>query len=539
MKIIDRQGKRVRLSQARQPTGERGLSPEQWEIIEALESDKNVLILKPRQIGSTTITQAWAFHYGWKCKDPIRILTMTHESGACTRVNNMLRNYWRGLPRDLRPPLEPNNQHNIGFARKTADGEDAEGVVFTQYMSGGRGQGRSWTYNIVIFTEMGLYPQGSASVKGGTEADADAVESVLSTMHEGPHTKVIIESTGDGPSGKFYEMVKLARESDEWIFLFFRWFDFDHYERTPPASWTRRVDELESAERIAVAQGCDINDPIVDRKLCWRRYKLESEGYSLMRFRREYPETWQDPFLLTEDTWFDSELCNRVLGRLPPWSKEDLVVYHEPEQGHRYFIGMDTSGGKGKDHSVIVVLRDDFEVAAVWGSNKTTLLGQAEMASRLAAFYSTVDQKTGDALRCRVLVERNKYGGTVIKHLNKLGVSQWTDSKGKYFWMQRGQGSDTKFQVYSHAQRLVNHMVACSAATDQPPLINDPRILEQMIIIREGDNGNIEAPDGEHDDFCDAYVLALWCAKGHYVFDDAPAPTKGQVQHAVRRRLRG
>lgn len=538
MRIIDRYAKRVALRKAVQPDGNRGLSPEQWAIVEALEAYRYVLILKPRQIGSTTITQGWAFHYGWKCKDPISILTMTHESGACTRVNQMLRNYWRGLPRALRPVLATDNNSCIEFQRETPDGEEAQGITFRQYMAGGRGQGRAYTYDVAIFTEMGLYPQGSASVNGGTEADRDAVASVLSTMHDGPHKKVVIESTGDGPSGMFYDMVKTARRSPEWAFLFFRWYDFPHYAVDPPPEWERTEEERDIGARIADRLGIDENDPTIDRRLAWRRRKLVDEGYSALRFRREYPETWQDPFLLTESTWFDSELLNRVLAKLPPGSSKATRVYLEAEAGRRYFIGMDTSGGVGKDDSVVVVIRDDFEVCAVWSSNTSTLLAQAEMASRLSAFYSPADAE-GEVCRAPILCEKNKYGATVIAHLKELRARIWTDRKGNDFWMQGGPAGETKHMVYAHAQRLVNHMHACSAARNTRPLINDPRILQQLIIVREDDKGNVQAPAGEHDDHADAYVLALWCARGYYTISTAPPPTKGAVQAAIRRQLRG
>ena len=538
LKIIARGASIVQIRHAEQPDGGFGLTPEQWQIIDAISTHKYVLILKPRQIGSTTITQACAFHYGWKCRDPISILTLAHESGACGRVNSMLRTFWRGLPKDLRPELGANNQHVLQFRRRRRNKgvEEEVEVTFRQYMAGGRGQGRSYTYDWAIFTEMGLYPQGSASLKGGTEADRDAVASVLSTMHDGPHKRIIVESTGDGPSGMFYDMVRTARTSPEWAFLFFRWYDFPHYEIDPPDDWRRSEDEIEIGERIRAHLGC--GDATIDRKLAWRRHKLVDEAYSQMRFRREYPETWEEPFMLTDSAWFDTELLNRVLEKLTPDSKKDLRVYHQVEAGHRYFIGMDTSGGTGNDFAVIVVLRDDFEVCAVWSSNRHKPHQQAEVASRLSAFYSPIGED-GEPVRAPILVEKNKYGGAVIKELQRLKARLWTDRRGKFFWMQGGKTSETKVIVYSHAQKLVNHMRCCTAAVGQPPMINDPRIVHELMVVREDEGGNIQAPPGDHDDHADAYVLALWCARGHYTLAEDQAPTQGQAQHAVRRRLRG
>jgi hypothetical protein len=460
----------------------RTLRTEQWAIIRALEAFDNVLILKPRQIGCTTITQAWAFHYAWKCPDPVEVLTLTHESGACGRVNNMLRQYWRGLPRPLRGgAMAPDNNSAIGLGHN--------GAEFRQYMAGGRGQGRSFTNHIFIATEMAFWPQGSASVKGGTAADRDAWASVKATQHEGPHKKTIVESTGDGPSGQFYDLVQVARESRKWAFLFFRWFDFPMYSLTPHPDWERTVEEAE----LAALYG------LTDAQLAWRRMKIADEGYSAMRFRREYPATWQEPFLLSESTWFDGELVNRLLAKVP-------LHQYESEPGRKYFIGMDTSGGRGGDHAAIVVIRDDYQVCAVWSSNTTAVHEQADMGAKLSAMYNTAV----------VLCEENNHGRAAIHRMERLGVSTWKDEKGKNYHSLGGRAGQTKKAVYNDARQKVNEQLCCSAAADAEPLICDEDILAEMLIIREDERGRIEAPQGKHDDHVDAYVLALWCGRWHY-----------------------
>jgi hypothetical protein len=500
--IQDRQGRVVPFSKK---------MPEQMEFMRYWQRHKNILVLKPRQVGMTTISQACAFHAAYTARDPINILTLAHESGACGRVNRMLRQYWRGLPKALRPRLTIDNSNKLQFRHN--------GATLQQYMAGGRGQGRSETYHMAIFTEMAFYPQGSASVNGGTEADRDAWASVMATMHDGPYKRVVVESTGNGPTGQFYDLVDVARRSQEWGFLFYRWFDFAQYQITPPEGWERTDEEAELAALYGVS----------DRQLAWRRKKMVDEGISSMRFRREYPSTWEDPFLLAESTWFDADLLNKTLGKLKRKHADGAMsryLGYNPER--KYYIGMDTSGGTGRDYSVIVVMRDDFEIAAVWRSNTTPPHEQARMGAKLSAEY-------GGAT---VLCEENNYGRDVINRMSKLGARCWKDEKGKNFWTQGGRAGQTKKMVYNFARHMVNDAIACSAAPDTRPILNDPEIIRELIIVREDARGNIQAPEGKHDDHADAFVLALWCARRSYIRSTIATTQHGRAKLARARGMR-
>jgi hypothetical protein len=311
----------------------------------------------------------------------------------------------------------------------------------------------------------------------------------------------------------FYEYVKLARESKEWEFLFFRWFDFSFYSRPLPPGFhdtplSERELELIEAHNLSLEQ------------IAWRRQKLNDEGYTLMRFRREYPETWQDPFLPNEQgAWFDVELINRVLGRLPAHtSQQALDVYVEPEPGRRYFIGMDTAGGTGGDYAAIVVLRDDCEVCAVWRSNTASPKRQADMGAQLAGKYR-------GAL---VLCEINNFVKEVILEMERLHVNLWRDDKDNYFWTQGGRAGASKVMIYSYAREMVDNQHAVCLDASVSPRLNDPTLAHELLSMREGKTGDIAAPEGMHDDHADAYVLALWCGRRYYTVATAP-PKESEV----------
>lgn len=512
--FIDKTGKRRQLGES--------LYQEQRRFLKVFkESKKDILVLKPRQMGMTTIVIACLFWRIWFCEDPIGALSIMHEDRACKRINKMIREFILGLPAPLRPRLTKDNAHELEF--------EHNGAGLMHLMAGSRGEGRSFTYQLLHCSEMGQWPQGSAATKGsGDGADQDTWASVNATLHEGPYTRTICEFTGDGIGGIGHKLVLTARESDDWEFLFFAWFEFSFYEVDPPDDWERNEYDFQEETEAAIIREAipEIDEAAIDRKLAWRRQKLTSKGYTMRRFKREYPSLWDDPFKMAENAWFDQELLNDLHEALAWRFKEDareddLRVYHEYDHRYIHFIGMDTSGGTGGDDAVIVVLREDYEVCAVWSSNLKSTDEQADMGAQLSARF-------GDAT---VLCEQNKYGKAVIERMEDLGVPTWKDERYKNFYMQAGRAGETKLEAYSYAREKVRKHHAVNPDGENP-LINDETILKQLIVIREGDDGKLEAPPGKHDDHADAWVLALFCSR-----DYRPDPPPSQ-EHATLRLIK-
>ena len=458
------------------------LHPEQAAIVDTLHNNRNTLVLKPRQIGCTTIVMAYVFWLLYTSGDPLSALTITHESGAVGRVNQMCRHYWQTLPLALSPGVNtPDNAKAFGLPHNQS--------VFRQLMAGGRGQARSWTYQVLWATEMALWPKGSA-VMSGANLDRDVWASAMSTLHAGPNTKVIIESTGNGPTGVFYDMVKVAMKSDDWAFLFFPWTEFLEYRRPPPKGFQQTEEEHELVKQFGLS----------DEQLCWRRYKLFVEGYEPDRFRKEYPLTWFDPFLQAGGLWFDGENLNRIAASVPvskQSKRKRLHVYEAPSEQTQYFIGMDTSGGTGRDWSVIMVLSDDLRQVAVWRCNNAKPREQADAACELSNMYG----------RARILCEKNNYGEAVIKRMAAQGARLWKDINGKDFWTQGGRAGRTKKMIYDWAAHLVDGNFV---------EFHDATTVEELTTIKEQDGGNIEADGDGHDDHADALCLALWNARRQF-----------------------
>lgn len=458
-----------------------------------LENDK-ILVLKARQEGLTTIAILALLWWCLRLPQGGGVLQLTHESEAVASLNEKLRTVLENLPKALRPRIARDTAKQIGVGQ----------VVFTQRMAGGRSQGRSFSYQHQHYTEMAFYPQGSASVKG-RGVDRQVWASVNATVRKIPGvSKTIVESTANGPGGLFAELCAKAQKSKEWAFLFFPWFYTRKYTKPIPDGWELN-DEEEEMLRLYAAEGLTVEH------LVWRRSQLEDELVDIDNFRREYPSNRDEPFLVTGSQFFPTDVLRTLEAfTAKETAKDDIVLFEQPEADREYYGGFDTSGGTGRDFASLYVLRDDGKLVARWRSATTSPHNQAEIGAKLSGKYNR-------ALTC---VEGNKYGLGVWNEMRRLGANVWSKD-GKPFWMQRGNLA-TKDEVLAFARGLLQRGVFSpqseatgdeAAPTRMEPWLFCPHVVQELSIMQEDDKGNIQAPEGFHDDAAIAWVLAVWCAR--------------------------
>lgn len=455
------------------------------------EAPRNAYILKSRQMGISTVVVASLFIKAylapsWK---PRTILTIGHEEGACKRMIRMVRNYATELPPELRPGFEPDNKFSIGFGHN--------GSTWASLMAGGRGQGRSETYTDLHATEMAFWPQSSSASAGAdTPADQDAWSSVAAVIHD-PGAHKIIESTANGPRGFFHKMDATARDEEGWRHFFFPWTMQRRYRRPVPDP-ERMLNELDDYERRMYDAGhMDLE------QVAFRRLKLHTEGYSLTRFRREYPLTRLDPFLSESGGWFDDNVLNDLAAHCPrsvewplrgKWTSE-WTQWHAYDPKRLYAMGIDTSGGTGGDDAVIYVLRDDYVPVAKWRSNRRSPKQQAAAASRIGGAY-------GKPL---CLIECNKFGLEVAEELQRLGGVRMLKPNGKWFYSTGKASGNNKRKVYVWARHVLDNRIAT---------VHDDTTISQLLAIVEHTSGMIApASSTTHDDAADAWVFAAFACR--------------------------
>lgn len=477
---------------------------EQLKYMETLARFRRVVAIKPRQVGFTTAATLFLFAKTYRSPHPRKVLQTVHDQNSFERVRRMVDVAYEGLPRALRFGVKVNGQRTE-FKHNKAE--------FRRLIAGKRGQGRGGTFNDYHATEMAFYPEGSSALARSDEkADNDLFSSIQAAMHD-PSGHIIVESTGNGPRGLFHRLVKQAHGGLNGVgFVFLPWSVSPRYRhdgrdgRSLVAPDFERTDE---EQKLVEEFGLD------NEQLSWRREKLTIGGYTRVRFRREYPITWMEPFAVDDSAWFSWESLNLMASLVEIDDVNDegaLRTFIEPEPGGVYFIAADTAGGTKNDEAVITVLRSDLVHCATWASNTAKPGEQARQAARMAGLYN-------NAL---VLCERNNYGVEVNDALQRFGTRLWRDEDEKLFWMSGPGGGDRKRLVMSNAREVLD---------DQRTRPKDVTTILQLQNIVEKALGKIEARGYEHDDRAISYCLALWCARRYSLRAEKLDPMKERAEN--------
>lgn len=477
------------------------LSPlflEQVAYVKAMARSTRIIAIKPRQVGFTTAAVLFLFAKTYRSRDPRQALVTVNTPATLNRVRRMIDVAYTGLPRELRGGAKVN-------AERTAFLHN--GAVIHRLVAGKADEGRSGTYNDLLFTEMAFYKaRSSGKANADEDSDASLFSSLQATLHD-PLGHLIVESTGDGPKGQFHKLVQEAPTLDGVEFVFLPWSVSPRYRVPVPVGWQR----TDAEDALARAHGLD------DGQLAWRRMKLTLQGYSELRFRREYPLTAMDPFLLDESAWFAQLALDGMAGLARvdrPTLDNGVTVYLPFIPGRQYFIGADTSGGVRKDEFVLHVLRDDLEHCATFASSSLKEEEQALMVSRVAAMF-------GGAL---CLIEANNFGAKVNELCHALGVALWRNEKREWWYANR----ERKRELMLHARAMIDGSLT---------RVKDLHTILQLQLIVEKSNGRVEARGDGHDDRGIAYCLALWCAKRYSGRREAYDPDEvRQQQYADAKR---
>ncbi len=315
--------------------------------------------------------------------------------------------------------------------------------------------GRSYTATLAIVDEADFAPDLQ-----------DLLNAVKPTIDAGG--RLILLSTADKakPQSVFKRIYRAARRGEsEWLPIFLPW----------------------SARP--------------DRDVAWyeaQKRDIEARDGSLDALYQEYPATDEEALAARMSdkrfpfAWLRACYVERVAYcALRELAIPGLDVYEVPRAGRAYVIGADPAEGNPiSDDSTATVLdaEDWAEVAS--------LAGKFEPAVFAAHLASLAEHYNGAG----VLVERNNHGHAVLLWLrdNAPNVRRLKGHDGKEGWLSNTKG---KALMYDHA---------ADCFRDGSVTIRSPETLAQLASI---EGATLRAPEGEHDDRADSFVLALAALK--------------------------
>ena len=485
IKIADKQGNIVPFI----------LTPEQKEFLSGLDS-KNI-VLKSRQLGLSVCCIAESIREV-VTRENCTCALISHNQASCTAIFDKLKQQFNSLPDWLKPKTIQNNRQALTFAN---------GSSITCLTAGNKDLLRGNTITGVCHcSEIAFWKDAERHLRSLSQACSES-------------STLILESTANG-FNTFSNLYYQAKNGDsDYKRYFFGWVNgrtlFEGQYKIAVRKYMATHDhmitesEYDDVERNLAELGATPD------QIIWRRGKIATEGEEA--FAVEFPNTDTECFLTTGQQMFDNKRISTSLiailnskieplsvdkvVKLPailrPYYPKSLKIWKLPKAKAKYYCGVDSSEGLGKDYSTIVVLDKDGEMVAQFKNNKIKPYEFSDVVNAVGRYYNkallTVEKASGG----HSVIERLRYD----KHYMNMTKYKTYDEFQRTVWRV---GFDTNNKTKSI---IVND---CREWFDKGLIrIYSPELLEEMKVYVADENGKMGAIKGEHDDLVMALCLCI------------------------------
>ena len=498
-----------------------------------------MVVLKPRQKGASTCSQALAYHHFMKYPS-LNGSLMGDIAGTSDKVFEIFRRFAES---DLFPWT---SSGNIAQGGSKADGiELISKSVYGKETAGSKNAGRSGTIQVGNMTEVAFW---------ATSGTTDPALAYLQSLYdEGEVSLCIADSTPNGPSGWFYDTCTASmKEKNDWKFIFAAWFEFDDSVipfKTEEAKKEFETSLDEDEQREIDKYGCGLE------QMQWRRRTIMDKcGGDRDKFRQEYPSDPVECFLLSSRPKFNSECINKLeratrqplvkglvvaqdngTATLLPDPRGTVEVWENPKAGCEYLVSIDTC--TGEDQQVTGITADpDYHSAQVWRNAYRDQHGVWHDTALVALHHSRLDivylaEEVANLSKmygkCIAVPEVNNCGLALVKYLLEHNVPVWQRKRmsqvTKMVEKSYGWNTDraTRKTILDHFAKLV---------LEEKLDIPSEKVIEEMKTFVTNASGKPEAAAGHHDDHVLSAAIALYNI-------DACSPMREKVRRINRRKM--
>lgn len=490
------------------------------EIVKWLQKNKHpvrLVVLKPRQMGSSTITSAIIAHF-LRSNPNTTACLLGDELDTSQNLLNMVNRYVE------------NDILDWGQTYSQSRGEFSNGSRLVKETANDPGAGRSMTLQALLCSEVAHYR------RAGERSGEKVLLAIRNCIPSSPNTIVIEESTPNGAGGAFYNTWQSAVEFEDfkkgimgngYIRVFAAWHDFD--ENVAPADdITPTFREQELKERFELD----------DNQIAWRRsvVKLKCGGDS-KQFDQEYPSDPVSCFLTSGRPRFDQDglsfqeknikdpICGvidvpmqmtRPIFRVTDPQESWVWLWEMPQENGCYLVSVDCMTGSsqisGKDpdaHSVLVMKSGFHDAGGVYHKPKVVARVRppcrvdidvlADFVLRLSSFYGG----------CLIVPEVNGPGLALIELLKEDGANIY---QREIFNLRESKRSKALgWQTTDKTRRMIIEELASQIRDhnekDSGIFVMCKTILDQLRSFVVSESGRPEASSGKHDD--DVLALAI------------------------------
>lgn len=427
------------------------------------------VVLKPRQIGFTTLEQArdvWTF----LTKPGARVVVTCQSITDHLPLKQLSKNF-RVMFESLTSQGIKLNFRSPSQTEWILEDRDASLRIVEAGASEAAAEkkGRAGTITRLHITETAFY---------------EYAEQTLNALLEcvpGPEfgTEIVSESTANGAGGVFYDQYFAAKEKRSgYAAHFYPW--FMHPEYSLPLDGAELVAPQTERESVLVK-----NARISLEQLKWyQRKRAEKKSQELLD--QEYPNDPETCFLVSGRSFFDLQTVDALVGKTRPpiqlLEKGNVQIFESPVAGVEYLVAADPAEGTGGDYSAALVYRRDT------GAHVATIHGQIP-PWEFGAMLARVGKMFCWAL---IGVERNNHGHAVLqalmRHAKYPTNRVFHDRDDKPGWLNTEVTRTSMLDAFDSAIRR---------NVWKTP---DVRVLREMRVFVVNKNGKAEAQPGKNDD---------------------------------------
>ena len=432
------------------------LNNAQKDIIGSLKRNDNLMMLKARQLGSTTGIAAYFF---WKAlfNPHTNEAVVAHTDEAVKKIFEIYRLFYDELPDFLKLETVRARENQIKFITGSSI---RIGSASSQSFRGG-------TYQLIHASEYAFWHNME-----------ETIASLFSTATE--NAKIVLESTANGMN----EAYDLWTRDNGYTKLFLSWKMDRAYALGEPAFNDPTEEELEYSYETKLTQ----------QQFNWMVKTLRTKCANNWNiFNQEFPARPEDAFIQSGSPFFPMKFD--VVNAASGYSQ-----YEKPKKFAIYLMGVDTaSGSPGGDYSAFMVIDAT----------------QPKSLRMVASFYERIPPSLFSKHVLRVakeygalcVVETNSYGLSIHEYLQQEGypnlyrttsfdrvTNNWKNQIGFQTTVK------TRPLLFS---RLYEYVSRGWVKT------NCPRFQAEANRLHYNSRGKVEAAPGQHDDMVMATGLAL------------------------------
>ena len=505
--------------------------PRQRAFLKALAENRNVVAIKPRQCGITTLSSAWVTgQCVFASKEaPETVLCIANKLEQAQEIIIKIRDFLEQVPRWMWGndyfSLDTNSEKNIkSIFEKDAKGELKlfNGCRVIARASGPNASRGISAVSVLILDEAAFIEEGVA-----------AFTTAAATMASNPNSKTVMVSTPNGRDELYYNTYRQAlskennfvavqfrwyqdprfnkylvwkkknEDTGEWMFdqdpiideeggipyNEERWAKLEHEGWKPSAPWYDEMCKQFNNDSMKIAQELDVSfmgsaDNVVAPEYIEMQEKLNT---------REPLADYADP--LVEETWF--------------WKK--------PIEGHRYILACDPSRGVSADRTAIEIIdmdgRDENGLPIIEQVAEYVGKKLGDDIGALCVQYATLYNDAFVVVDCT-----GGQGDAAILTMLQLGYKNlyYEDSNQKMYTVQR---STKNYDGYTdklpgfHFQGNRYPVLANFAGLvrNNEFKIRSARVINELETwIFKGENARIDHQEGAHDDTLTSLAMGLF-----------------------------